>query len=219
MAQVTTGWRKALAMPFAYRAAMRLLGGRCSRPDFVRVYIQPEPGMRILDLGCGPAAILEYLPETTHYVGVDMSRKYIDDARAKYGDRGVFHCLPLNEVVKVGQADFDMVLGLGLLHHLDDAQAQYFFSIAASMLRNGGRCLTLDPCFVQGQHPVARFLISKDRGQNVRTVEQYVELGRTSFRCIDQFIRHDLLRVPYTHFIMRSWSQRIRPATNMAEVL
>ncbi|RKZ63742.1 MAG: class I SAM-dependent methyltransferase, partial [Candidatus Parabeggiatoa sp. nov. 3] len=44
--------------------------------------------------------------------------------------------------------------------------------------------------------------ISKDRGQNVRTQEGYLELASQVFSNITTDIRHDLLRIPYTHFIL-----------------
>ena len=97
---------------------------------------------------------------------------------------------------------FDLVLGTGVLHHLDDIQARGFFSLAERMLRTGGRCLTLEPCLVKGQHYVARMLIRLDRGRNVRTAQEYAALASASFSDVSQTLRHDLLRVPYTHLIM-----------------
>ena len=45
--------------------------------------------MKVLDVGCGPANILAYLPPVD-YTGVDLNEKHIAYAREAYGDRGRF---------------------------------------------------------------------------------------------------------------------------------
>ena len=191
-----------LSLPMVYSTCMNMLGGQRAESELIFRYIRPAPGMRILDLGCGPAAILKLLPEKVVYVGIDISQAYVDAARKRYGDRAVFHCMPVESVSSANLAAFDLVIGLGVLHHLDDAQAEDFFSLAAQVLHDKGRCLTLDPCLVDGQHWITRRLIELDRGRNIRNTEGYQALAAQSFSQAKLAIRHDLLRVPYTHLIM-----------------
>lgn len=202
MSQLTSGWRSILSLPKVYGMCRGVLGKACSRRELVDSYIRPKIGMRVLDLGCGPASILDYLPLHIEYVGIDASHLYIATAKEKYGDRGCFHCMPLEAVRLEGLDKCDIVMGLGVLHHLDDAQAAHFFSLSAQVLHDKGRCLTLDPCLVDGQHWIARWLIGLDRGRNVRKAEGYQALALQSFQQVNQTIRHDLMRVPYTHLIM-----------------
>lgn len=202
MTQRTSGWRSVLSLPGIYGFCQNLLGSSRSRREMIENHIRPKAGMRILDLGCGPARILDGLPEEVEYVGVDLSREYIDAAREKFGDRGAFFCLSVDALDDKAFEGFDLVMGLGVLHHLDDGQARSFFAVAAKALNENGRCLTVDPCRVPGQHPVARLLIRMDRGRNVRTAEQYALLAGSVFSRVAQEIRHDRLRVPYTHHIM-----------------
>jgi hypothetical protein len=98
--------------------------------------------------------------------------------------------------------EFDIVLGLGLLHHLDDDAAVGLFDTVSSLLKDGGRVVTIDPCFTPRQNPVARYLARRDRGRNVRAGESYAELARPYFAEIATDVRDDLLNVPYTHCIM-----------------
>lgn len=204
MVQRTSGWRSLLSLPGVYSFCQNLVGSARSRQEMIEKYIRPEQGIRILDLGCGPAAILDDLPDSVYYVGVDLSKEYIDAARQKYGNRGTFYCLPVESMEVSGLSGFNLVMGLGVLHHLDDSQARRFFAVAAKALKENGRCLTVDPCLVPGQHPAARLLIRMDRGQHVRTVKGYAALAESAFSKIAQDIRHDILRVPYTHNIMES---------------
>jgi hypothetical protein len=74
--------------------------------------------------------------------------------------------------------------------------------LAKAALKKSGRLVTLDPCFVEGQSPIARFLLSRDRGQNVRDAEGYRALMSSTFDSMASHIRHDLNLFPYTHLIM-----------------
>lgn len=201
MAQVTTGLRSILSHPRVYGAFQRIMGAERGRALVVRDFIQPTPGMRILDLGCGTAEILDALPADVTYVGYDMSPAYIAAARRRFGDRGSFHCRALEHTEAASLQQFDLVTGIGVLHHLDDDTARHFMRIARSALRPGGRIYTLDPCLVDGQNPIARFLISRDRGQHVRTPQGYLALGHGLQARVDGQVTHQTW-VPYTHWHM-----------------
>jgi hypothetical protein len=47
-----------------------------------------------------------------------------------------------------------------------------------------------------------RWLLSRDRGRYVRSPESYQRLAAAVFPHVQTTIREDLLRIPYTHFIM-----------------
>jgi SAM-dependent methyltransferase len=98
-----------------------------------------------------------------------------------------------------GRGGFDIVLATGVLHHLDDEEARELFRTAREALRPGGRLVTLDGCYVDGQSRMARYLLSRDRGKFVRAPEAYVRLARSQFEDVQASVRDDLLRIPYTH--------------------
>ena len=62
--------------------------------------------------------------------------------------------------------------------------------------------MTIDPCFAPGQSPVARWLLRRDRGRFVRTRPAYLALAREAYPSVESDLRHDLLRIPYTHLVM-----------------
>jgi len=201
MAQVTTGIRAVLSHPLVYNTLQSLMGAEKVRARIVRDYVRPFPGMRILDLGCGTAEILRLLPTDITYVGYDMSAEYIAAARKRFGGRGTFHCRLLEQAEIAMLEPFDLVLGIGVLHHLDDATARQFMVVAHSALARGGRIYTLDPCYAPGQSSIARFLISRDRGQHVRDVEGYRDLPRGLTAEVTGSLVHQSW-IPYTHWNM-----------------
>ena len=177
------------------------MGAKRGRQWIVRDLIRPFPGMRILDLGCGPAQILGSLPTDVSYVGYDMSADYIAMAKETFGTRGTFHCRLLEQAEVATLEPFDLVMGIGVLHHLDDGTARQFMTLAKAALKPSGRVMTLDPCFAPGQNPIARFLISKDRGQHVRDEAGYRALVEQTFTNVTGAVTHQSW-IPYTHWTM-----------------
>jgi len=193
--------RSILSLPAIYQLCQNLAGARRAREILVRDYIRPVAGMKILDIGCGPADILEVLPEV-RYIGFDASEEYIADAKKKWGPRGEFTCATVNAQT-LQERDFNIVMAIGVLHHLDDQEARALFALAHELLRPGGRLITLDGVYDKPQSPVARYLLSKDRGEYVRRRDAYEGLARSAFRDIHATVLHDLIKpVPYTHLIM-----------------
>src|SRR5215210_6260628 len=114
--------KKALDWPRAYLAFQYVYGANRLRKMSVDV-LAAKAGERILDVGCGPAYLLDYLPEVT-YVGFDIEPRYLDYARRRFGSRGEFVHARYDDGYRAKLAPFDGILLMGVLHHLDDAEAQ-----------------------------------------------------------------------------------------------
>lgn len=204
MAQITQGFRSILSFPWVYNLWSYLLGAAEARADFIKTYLKISEGDKVLDIGCGTGAMFEALPPGINYTGFDLSESYIQQAIEKHGDSARFVHASVGESPDLPEGEFDVALATGVLHHLDDSEAVELFRLAAKSLRPGGRLITSDPVFIEGQSRVAKFIISRDRGQNVRRKEEYLELAETVFDSVDVDIRHDRIRIPYTHILLTS---------------
>jgi SAM-dependent methyltransferase len=196
--------RRLLAYPELYRKFQRLVQSRNSATRLVDDFLKIIPGQRVLDIGCGTADILAQLPLDIDYHGYDIEPGYIASARQRYGHRGSFVVRSVSPEAVESLGTFDMVISLGVLHHLTDLLAGTLFATAAKVLRPGGRLVTVDPAYVKGQHPVARLLLALDRGRHVRTPEAYLAIAHQHFRDANATVLHDLIIVPYTHCIIEA---------------
>ncbi len=196
-----SGIHRVLSNPLAYSCMRAVIGGTKSSQIFVTTFIRPRTGDKILDIGCGPGDILEFLPSVDYY-GFDVNEAYINSARTRYPDRGQFFCKKLSRDAIPGNNIFDIVLACGVFHHLTDNEAVEMFELSNTLLKPGGRLITLDGVYMQGQSYLAHLLLSIDRGKFVRSQEQYQTIARKYFTDIRVSIRSDLIRLPYTHIII-----------------
>jgi SAM-dependent methyltransferase len=156
----------------------------------------PDGGL-IIDIGCGTAEVLNYLPPNVEYIGFDRSQGYLNKARARYAHRNArFHCEELSPHFTLRGRRADAILAFGLIHHLDDAMSSDLFRVAKKMLGVNGFLLTLDPVYVDGQSAVARYIISKDRGTAVRTERAYKELACREFSSVETYIDSSPVYIP-----------------------
>jgi SAM-dependent methyltransferase len=201
MAQRISSLYHLLTFPRFYAGLQDLFIGSNSRGRFFDEIVRSTPGMKVLDIGCGPASLFPYIADT-QYTGIDLNPHNIERAKRLYGDRGRFLVGDVAKGLPDDSADFDLVIIAALLHHLDDLPARRLFSRVASLLRPTGRIVTIDNVWLPEQHFLARFANRMDSGLNVRTPEQYTSLVEHLPLRVEARIYRDLLRIPYDHFCM-----------------
>ena len=73
------------------------------------------------------------------------------------------------------------------------------------MLAQTGRFVGVDPTILQERSPpLARLLIAFDRGEHVHTQGVTEDSAERNLRVISNSVRTDLLRVPYSHCILKA---------------
>ena len=139
----------------------------------INEFIKPSPSAKVLDLGCGPGTIRGHLPEKIDYVGLDFNVKYITRAQNKYRTCSRFYCVDVKDLHKLLRDEkFDIVIAIGLLHHLNNASAMDLIQTVYHILKEGKKILTFRYIFVPNQSKIAKFIISKDRAPNIRNMQR-----------------------------------------------
>jgi SAM-dependent methyltransferase len=191
-----------LEQPVVFDTYQRLVGAPACHRAFVRDWVRPRPGERLLDLGCGVGASLDDMPAGIDYTGIDINTAYIDEARRRYPGRGRFLVGDVASFDLPGEAPFDRAMAFGVLHHVDDVIATQMFALAARLCRPGAEMVLIEPAYVPGQPVLGKWLIDRDRGRHVRTAEAYQALA-AGFGAVELAVVHDLLNIPYTQAILR----------------
>ena len=200
--------RALLSLPSVYLGFQALVGGTKMR-SLCLALLEPEPGQRIADIGCGPAYYLAELP-AVDYHGFDTDARYIDHARKRFGSRGRFYVEPFTHVHADALGPFDRVLLMGLLHHLTDSECAALLSLLSRCLRPGGRVVTLDTVLHDRQGSMERWLARNDRGRYVRSPSGFEALAKSHFSDV-QGTLPSLPRVPSIYYAM-VLKQRVSPA-------
>lgn len=190
-----------LQYPIIYTTYQKIVGGYRARKLFVENNVKIKAGQKILDIGCGPGDILNFLPKVD-YTGIDLDKNYIEQAKKKYGNKGIFKCAGVDDLKLIENYTFDIVISAGVLHHLTDEQCLKLLNIATKALKPSGRFISFDGCYIPNQNKIAVYFLKKDRGQYVRTQTEYEQLASNYFSNIHSVIDESYFRIPYTSIIM-----------------
>lgn len=195
--------RQILTHPEVYQAYQRAGGFFGARLKALRDYVDFSRVKRVFDIGCGPGHIVQYIPAGIDYIGFDTAIRYIDYANQKWRGRGRFVARDFDRSAVAAFGKPDLILMNGVLHHMDDATAIQVVADAAQALGRDGVYFALDGCYRDGQNPISRYLLDKDRGEYVREAEGYEAIVRTAFPNTEVFVRDDLSWAPYTFAITK----------------
>jgi SAM-dependent methyltransferase len=197
-----SGLLRWLKVPSLYNAFQAAVGATALRRRLIERYVRPRPGDKVIDIGCGPAPALEWLRDVD-YVGLDINPECIALAHRTYGSRGTFVVGDAQSVQDDSRfRDADIVMAVGVLHHLDDQEAAYCVRFAYHALKEKGRFMSYDPCWIPNQGAISKHIMSMDRGRNIRTEQQYRQLVTDVFGNVDAWMDPKPLRIPYVSIVL-----------------
>lgn len=200
--QRNSGLQRWLKIPFLYNLFQEAIGGNALRRKFVQSHVRAKPGDKIIDIGCGPAQILPWLP-AVDYLGFDVNPACIASAKRTHAGRGTFVVGDTASLCDDSRfRNADIVIGLGILHHLGDEDAEHCIQFAHRALKEGGRFVSLEACWLSNQGFLSRYIMSKDRGQNIRTEQRYRQLAGDVFKNVNAWVDAKPMRIPYAIVIL-----------------
>jgi SAM-dependent methyltransferase len=197
-----SGLQAWLKIPSLYNLLQDAIGGNALRRKVIQNHVRAQAGDKVIDIGCGPAQILPWLPKV-EYLGFDTNPSYIASAKRAHGTAGTFvvgDTRSLSEDARFRNAD--IVIGLGILHHLNDDDADHCIRFAHRGLKPTGRFVCLDACWISNQGLLSKYVMSRDRGQNVRTEQAYCQLAAKVFKKVDSWVDTKPMRIPYVTVVL-----------------
>lgn len=190
-----------LDLPLIYSFIQFLLRKSDTNYRLFSEYIQLEKETLVLDCGCGPGTHRKFM-KSEDYIGIDINKKHILSAKNRFVKDQFIHEDLLN-IEKIDLTkNIDAVVMIGILHHLDNDICKNLFINLHKKIADEGKIYTLDPVYLDNQSRISKYLVSKDKGNYVRTPESYKNLVGSKFK-IEVSIISDFLRVPYDHYFMK----------------
>ena len=210
--QDDSGLKKLLTFSWLYEFFQaNLLGGHKARKWLATNVWKLKSRETIIDIGCGPGTILEYLPPEVSYWGIDVSENYIRSARRRFAGRGTFFLGTARDFLDHDDSHLnsaDLVLCNGLLHHLSDDEAIEVLKLSRLLMKPNGRVVCLEGVFLARQTRLSRWIVSRDRGRHVRSEQEWKNLMAQVFDSYSTSILTGLLRIPYTHITIECSNER-----------
>lgn len=201
---ISTGIRSVLAHPAIYNLFHNITGGNKFRKTYFTKYFSLSPGSKVLDIGCGSGVMLDFIREDLDYHGIDFEPAYIDFCKEKFGDRGQFFLEKADENWRdEWEGNFDAINAHGLLHHLSDEEGEKLIRMSNYYLKPGGYLVTFDTSYHDNQSAISKWLVSKDRGQNVKHNTEYHKLGEKHFNTVEGTLFTNYSRLPYSAYAMK----------------
>jgi SAM-dependent methyltransferase len=177
---------RVLETPWVYNLAQAVLAPGARRLE-KRLFARFDEGRKELglDFGCGPRLTSPF--DVERVVGVDVNPHYvrqytggwIDEDPEAWRDtkRTRFGYVCGDTRLPFADGTFDQARCLRVLHHLPPATATWAIREMARCLKPGGRILLMDMVHsVLWRRPLAWTLSHLDRGEHVRTEQEFLEL-------------------------------------------
>jgi cyclopropane-fatty-acyl-phospholipid synthase len=118
---------------------------QAAKLDLVCRKLELEPGMRLLDVGCGWGSLAIHAAREygVEVLGVTLSAPQVELARervaaAGLADRVLLRVLDYREL---GEDSFDAIASIGMVEHVGESQIDAYAAQVARVLRPGGRVL------------------------------------------------------------------------------
>ena len=180
MNPIVVAGHKFLENGFFYDLFQSAVGATKTRKFLIDAVSVWESPRNVIDLGCGTGFCLPRLKYTKSYLGVDYSSAYLEKAKkvqtqistsfikADLGDPKWADGITLSGP--------QVVLAMGLFHHLDDHEMVNLFMTLQELLPPKSSMISIDPVITDSSTRIAKWVAKNDRGKYVRTPDKIHEI-------------------------------------------
>ncbi|MBR3873893.1 MAG: methyltransferase domain-containing protein [Clostridia bacterium] len=166
--------------------------------EWIAQHYHIQPGMRVLELGCGTAEIWKaperYLPDNASLLLTDLSEGMLCTARSNVSPRANVSFAQVDiQAIPYADSSFDLVIANAMLYHVPDIDKA--LSEAMRVLKPGGRFI----CSTSGDHSIASWLVEVLGADDARILPFSLQNGgaqlKRYFAKVERHIREDVLAV------------------------
>jgi ubiquinone/menaquinone biosynthesis C-methylase UbiE len=165
--------------------------------------LKPYGVKKVLDFGCGIGYhSKEFIG--SEYLGIEPLSDCVNKANRMFKNSGNNFIVGDHDSLKsIKDSSYDLIIALGVLHHINDSIFDEFIKESHRILKAGGRLTTFDPVYHKDQSKISKWVVSRDRGTWIRTTEGYSErIQKIYNQEPSKKIYTNLLRIPYDHIAL-----------------
>ena len=167
--------------------------------------LKPKNVNNVLDFGCGIGYHANEFIKSS-YLGIEPLQSCVDKANIMFSRKGAEFIVGDHVALRsIPDSSYDLVMAIGVLHHIDDLIFHEFVEESLRVLKPGGRLTTFDPVLHDQQSLFSRWVVRRDRGQWVRNEREYLTVISTYYgQDVNSKIYSKLLRIPYDHIAIEA---------------
>ncbi len=164
--------------------SMSLEAAQDAKHKFIARELKLQPGMRVLDMGCGWGPLLSYY---TKECGVDAIGITLSDAQAKACKKNGLHAVvrDLREITPAEFGQFDAISSVGAFEHFCSAEDMLtgrqpgvyrkFFQLVHDLLKPGGRAYIQTMVFGKNMIPYEQISLKAPKGSDAYILGLMIE--------------------------------------------
>lgn len=122
-----------------------LAGAQAAKHELICRKLDLQPGMRLLDVGCGWGSMVIHAAREhgVQAVGVTISAEQAELARQRVAEAGLSDQVEirLQDYREIPDEPYDAISSIGMFEHVGEAKAAIYFGHLFDLLRPGGRLL------------------------------------------------------------------------------
>ena len=194
-----------------------------SKYELVSRKLGLEPGMRLLDVGCGWGGMVMHAARHhgVQAVGVTLSERQADWARTSVRDAGLDGQVEIRvqDYRDVSDGPFDAISSIGMFEHVGAARLDEYFATLYQLVRPGGRLLNHGISRPARPHGRARFarrsfidryVFPDGELHEVGTVVSRIQHAGFEVRHVEGLREHYALTLrAWVHNLEQAWPQAV----------
>lgn len=169
--------------PTFFNLLQRLIADQRHVKKFVKSALSKLQPHSILDIGFGTGNLMEVIPKTSRYLGIDNNPRYFSFTKKRFRAPGrQFLLQDASDIDFYKRKEFDVVMLISILHHLSDEQLS---KILPAIRQITAKAVIITDILPNPPGALPKLLVKLDRGRFIRSRQLKLTLLKRYFKIVE----------------------------------